>query len=214
MLFLRQKFKSEYRKNFQSFNKYDFDESKGVFEKRTEGIDPVFSNEQEIESPSSWYKEVVHLRKKANQYRVSDVALLTLTFILYQNHHVIFSFQHRGWGTELVPDHIAQLYTNQMMVWEQVSRRSSLSALSLASTIITKNRTKEEKEKENRRNSPTKSLSRLRTPKSALDGGNEKKNIAHVRNVIAKTRMDCSPDKGTDEGTDRGIKSARRMTPA
>nr|CAD7394493.1 unnamed protein product [Timema cristinae] len=41
---------------------------------------------------------------------------------------------HRGWGTELVPQHIAELYNKQMILWEQVSRRSSLSALSLAST--------------------------------------------------------------------------------
>jgi len=33
-----------------------------------------------------------------------------------------------------VPQHIAELYNKQMALWEQVSRRSSLSALSLAST--------------------------------------------------------------------------------
>jgi len=42
-------------------------------------------------------------------------------------------FQHRGWGTELVPEHLAELYGKQVILWEQVSRRSSLSALSLAS---------------------------------------------------------------------------------
>ena len=33
-----------------------------------------------------------------------------------------------------MPQHIAELYNKQMALWEQVSRRSSLSALSLAST--------------------------------------------------------------------------------
>lgn len=42
--------------------------------------------------------------------------------------------QYRGWGTELAPEHITQLYNKQIELWYQVSRRSSLSALSLAST--------------------------------------------------------------------------------
>nr|CAD7569299.1 unnamed protein product [Timema californicum] len=64
--------------------------------------------------------------------------------------------QHRGWGTELVPQHIAELYNKQMILWEQVSRRSSLSALSLASTTP-RSISKEEKEKENnKKSSPTK----------------------------------------------------------
>nr|CAD7438816.1 unnamed protein product [Timema bartmani] len=63
---------------------------------------------------------------------------------------------HRGWGTELVPQHIAELYSKQMILWEQVSRRSSLSALSLASTTP-RSISKEEKEKENnKKSSPTK----------------------------------------------------------
>lgn len=60
---------------------------------------------------ASWYKEVIELRKKAGEYK------------------------QRGWGTELVPEHISELYNKQLDVWDQVSRRSSLSALSLASTV-------------------------------------------------------------------------------
>ncbi|XP_038219340.1 serine/arginine repetitive matrix protein 1 [Zerene cesonia] len=58
----------------------------------------------------SWYREVLDLRKRAGEYK------------------------YRGWGTELAPDHITQLYNKQIELWYQVSRRSSLSALSLAST--------------------------------------------------------------------------------
>ncbi len=45
-----------------------------------------------------------------------------------------FMFQHRGWGTELVPQHLAEVYNKQIALWEHVSRRSSLSALTLATT--------------------------------------------------------------------------------
>lgn len=66
----RCEFKSEYKKNFQPFSKYNFDENKGVFEERPNTMDSLQNNMAEMESPSSWYKEVVLLRKKANQYRV------------------------------------------------------------------------------------------------------------------------------------------------
>ncbi|XP_035456686.1 uncharacterized protein LOC118280602 isoform X4 [Spodoptera frugiperda] len=58
----------------------------------------------------SWYREVLDLRKRAGEYK------------------------YRGWGTEMAPEHITQLYNKQIELWYQVSRRSSLSALSLAST--------------------------------------------------------------------------------
>ncbi|XP_055375024.1 uncharacterized protein LOC129607845 isoform X2 [Condylostylus longicornis] len=54
-----------------------------------------------------WYKEVIELRKKAGEYK------------------------HRGWGIEIDPD----LHKKQKDLWDQVSKRSSLSALSLASTV-------------------------------------------------------------------------------
>ncbi len=42
--------------------------------------------------------------------------------------------QYRGLGGELMSQHMADLYAKQFDVWEQVSRRSSLSALALAAT--------------------------------------------------------------------------------
>jgi nuclear protein MDM1 len=38
----------------------------------------------------------------------------------------------RGLGGELLPEHMVDLYAKQFDVWDQVSRRSSLSALALA----------------------------------------------------------------------------------
>ncbi|KXJ71809.1 hypothetical protein RP20_CCG019566 [Aedes albopictus] len=60
-------------------------------------------------------------------------------------------YRNRGWGGEINPD----LFNKQQELWDQVSRRSSLSALSLASSV--RPITKEEKEKENnKKSSPTK----------------------------------------------------------
>ncbi|XP_022220161.1 neurofilament heavy polypeptide isoform X4 [Drosophila obscura] len=71
-----------------------------------------------------WFKDMVELRKKAGEYK------------------------SRGWGREIDPD----LYKKQKDLWDQVSRRSSLSALSLASTVH-RPITKEEKEQENNKKS-------------------------------------------------------------
>ncbi|CAG9855096.1 unnamed protein product [Phyllotreta striolata] len=79
-----------------------------------------------------WYKEVVELRKKAGEYK------------------------SRGWGSEIAPERPTDIYNKQIELWDQVSRRSSLAALSLAS-MSHKNYTKEEKEDDNnRKSSPTK----------------------------------------------------------
>ena len=45
---------------------------------------------------------------------------------------IVVILQFRGLGGELLPEHMVDLYAKQFDVWEQVSRRSSLSALSLA----------------------------------------------------------------------------------
>ncbi|ALC47989.1 CG17816 [Drosophila busckii] len=71
-----------------------------------------------------WFKEMVELRKKAGEYKC------------------------RGWGMEIDPD----LYKKQRDLWDQVSKRSSLSALSLASSVH-RPITKEEKEQENNKKS-------------------------------------------------------------
>ncbi|KAF4533211.1 hypothetical protein B566_EDAN011853 [Ephemera danica] len=138
----RKEFKTEYKKRFRPFSQYEYTE--GRFTKRREGdvIDtympdhpiPLPLADLTPQSGDSWYHEVLELRKKAGEYK------------------------HRGWGTELVPQHIAELYNKQMALWDQVSRRSSLSALSLASTSP-RSITKEEKERENsKKSSPTKSF--------------------------------------------------------
>lgn len=70
--------------------------------------------------------------------------------------------QNRGWSGE---NYKRDLYRKQQDLWKEVSRRSSLSALSLASSI--KPITKEDKERENKiKSSPTKSTQR-RIPGSA-----------------------------------------------
>ncbi|XP_076262603.1 uncharacterized protein LOC143197763 isoform X10 [Rhynchophorus ferrugineus] len=86
-----------------------------------------------LDNDSSWYREVVELRKKAGEYK------------------------HRGWGSELAPERLSDIYNKQIELWDQVSRRSSLSALSLASHMTNKSYTKEDKEEDNnRKSSPTK----------------------------------------------------------
>lgn len=48
------------------------------------------------------------------------------------NNRLCITKQYRGLGGEMMPDHMVDLYAKQFDVWEQVSRRSSLSALALA----------------------------------------------------------------------------------
>ena len=45
---------------------------------------------------------------------------------------LILVLQCRGWGTDLVPPHMSDLYHKQMELHEAAARRESLSALSLA----------------------------------------------------------------------------------
>lgn len=54
---------------------------------------------------NGWFRDVVELRKKAGEYK------------------------SRGWGADMHPE----ILSKQKELWDQVSRRSSLSALSLAS---------------------------------------------------------------------------------
>ncbi|XP_050519562.1 nuclear protein MDM1 isoform X2 [Diabrotica virgifera virgifera] len=128
----REEFNTEYKKKFRPFSQYEYTErgfsSKGV----VDPIEEVHKNLTENDKNASWYKEVVELRKKAGEYK------------------------HRGWGSELAPERLSDIYNKQIELWNQVSRRSSLSALSLAS-MPHKNFTKEEKEDDNnRKSSPTK----------------------------------------------------------
>lgn len=78
------------------------------------------------------------------------------TFQKTVQHICLNYFQNRGWGSELAPERLTDIYNKQIELMDQVSRRSSLSALSLA-TMALKSYTKEEKELDNnRKSSPTK----------------------------------------------------------
>lgn len=72
----------------------------------------------------------------------------------------MLSLQSRGWGAEIDPD----FHHKQKELWDQVSRRSSLSALSLASTAL-RSVTKNQKDKENSKKiySPTKGKNMIPT---------------------------------------------------
>ncbi|XP_072401825.1 uncharacterized protein [Diabrotica undecimpunctata] len=127
----REEFNTEYKKKFRPFSQYEYTE-RGFASKGVDPIEEVHKTLTENDKNASWYKEVVELRKKAGEYK------------------------HRGWGSELAPERLSDIYNKQIELWNQVSRRSSLSALSLAS-MPHKNFTKEEKEDDNnRKSSPTK----------------------------------------------------------
>ncbi|KAK7793982.1 hypothetical protein R5R35_003949 [Gryllus longicercus] len=150
----RKEFKTEYKKKFRPFSQYDYVEGKFQKKKPEPENEPISLPFPELPRGGSWYREVIELRKKAGEYK------------------------HRGWGTELVPQHIAELYSKQMMLWEQVSRRSSLSALSLASTTP-RSISKEEKEKENnKKSSPIKQ----HTTRPSL------KSLAHDKHLSSERR--------------------------
>ncbi|XP_026471960.1 serine/arginine repetitive matrix protein 1-like [Ctenocephalides felis] len=115
----------------------------------------------------AWYKEVLELRKKAGEYK------------------------SRGWGTELSIDQVADISNKQIELWEQVSRRSSLSALSLASTSH-RSITKEEKDKENnKKTSPTKAAF-IKTPRMLDNARFRKETIRH--HLERTTGIDCSEE--------------------
>ncbi|XP_052129673.1 uncharacterized protein LOC113209418 isoform X2 [Frankliniella occidentalis] len=189
---LRKEFKTEYKKKFRPFSQYEYVE--GRFMKRREdeqapAEQPEPAQQQQPQKP--WYAEVIELRRKAGEYK------------------------HRGWGTELAPEHIAELYSKQMLLWEQVSRRSSLSALSLAAVASPRSISKEEKERENsRRTSPTKAASvsghqasarqqRPHTAQPKLPG-------VHERSKSEKARKSEKLDDNKREGAPR---SSRKEFP-
>uniref|UniRef100_A0A0P5SIL3 Nuclear protein MDM1 n=1 Tax=Daphnia magna TaxID=35525 RepID=A0A0P5SIL3_9CRUS len=118
----RRRYKTEYKKKFRPFSLYQYVD--GRFQKSSS--DKIQTSSSTVDGgpatapplqsdgikmdKDTWYGEVLELRKKAGEYK------------------------YRGLGGELMSDHMADLYAKQMDVWEQVSRRSSLSALALAAT--------------------------------------------------------------------------------
>ncbi|GJQ68039.1 hypothetical protein Trydic_g10671 [Trypoxylus dichotomus] len=126
-------FNTEYQKKFRPFSQYDY--SEGKFTSKIEDSEEIDEAKNALlngTAKEAWYKEVVELRKKAGEYK------------------------NRGWGSDFASDKLSDVYNKQLELWDQVSRRSSLSALSLASTTH-RAYTKEEKEQENtKKSSPTK----------------------------------------------------------
>ncbi|XP_018327094.1 nuclear protein MDM1 isoform X3 [Agrilus planipennis] len=120
-------FKTEYKKKFRPFSQYEYTD--GRFLERNNKCNENVAKEVADNNKGPWYREVVELRKKAGEYK------------------------YRGWGTELAPERIAELYNKQLELWDQVSQRSSLSALSLASTAH-RSYTKDEKDESNKRSTP------------------------------------------------------------
>ncbi|CAG5037451.1 unnamed protein product [Parnassius apollo] len=190
----RKRYKSEYKKKFRPFSQYVYEASKGTFTKcrgkgktneeaserlvveagesggsgsgagavagaragagagkgagagedsastlRAAGLQPLG-----LAQGDSWYREVLDLRKRAGEYK------------------------YRGWGTELAPEHITQLYNKQIELWYQVSRRSSLSALSLASTNHKALPRDEKDGKESKNHSPKKFRSFRSAPHQSI----------------------------------------------
>jgi len=152
--------KSEYKNRFRPFSQYEYIGDGKFFNTST-------SPPNEIDNPTAkfplkhrnertqhlsgepWYQEVIELRKQANDYKC------------------------RGWGTDLVPPHMSQIYNQQMNLHEQAARRESLSALALAiSTPRSMN--KDEKEKENLRKSSSPMKPRSSRPRTAPPKGFKK----------------------------------------
>ncbi|XP_069965577.1 uncharacterized protein [Bactrocera oleae] len=135
-----------------------------------------------------WFKEVVELRKKAGEYKC------------------------RGWGIEIDPE----LYKKQKDLWEQVSKRSSLSALSLASSVH-RPITKEEKEQENNKKSIplSKATQKTRVPGHAhlLDNKDEISALpARFSNIRHHLERTTGPD--VEEGALLPSPTREKLMPA
>ncbi|KAM7361331.1 uncharacterized protein ACRADG_011263 isoform 6-T9 [Cochliomyia hominivorax] len=136
-----------------------------------------------------WFKEVVEMRKKAGEYK------------------------SRGWGKEIDPE----LYKKQKDLWDQVSKRSSLSSLCLASTMP-RPITKEEKDEENNKKSaPISKTSKPRVPGQAYFLDNLTKDelnalparFSHIRHHLERT---TGPD--VEEGALLPSPTREKLMPA
>jgi len=182
----KKEYKSEYKNKFRPFSQYEY-VGEGKFFNTTN------SPPTEVDGPSSlvssekmegmesgpWYKEVQELRKVANDYKC------------------------RGWGTDLVPPHISQIYNHH----EQAANRESLSALALAISAP-RSLNKVEKNKENQRKVSPAPL-RLSRPKTATSKTKKiakrpesapipKENESERANLIATKPQHQKNKKGED----------------
>ncbi|XP_042210877.1 titin-like isoform X5 [Homarus americanus] len=166
-------YKSEYRKKFRPFSQYQYVD--GRFHKVK--ADEATAAAGTSESPNNWYKEVIELRRQAGQYRARhDIGDVWRTV------------QHRGWGVETASERLAEIYSKQAELWEQVSRRSSLQALSLASASPSRPISKAEKEIENsRRSSPIKHVSKSSRERPSTAPPKPKPAAVHTQKPSDKT---------------------------
>ncbi|XP_055847449.1 proteoglycan 4 isoform X11 [Episyrphus balteatus] len=133
-----------------------------------------------------WYKDVVELRKKAGEYKC------------------------RGWGTEIDPT----LFKKQKELWDQVSKRSSLSALSLASSIH-RPITKEEKEQENNKKfTPFKSVNKPRVPGQAHLIDNKDESSLPARYSAIRHHLERTTGPDIEEGALLPSPTREKLMPA
>nr|CAD7438815.1 unnamed protein product [Timema bartmani] len=66
----RKEFKTEYKKKFRPFSQYDYVEGKFQKKKESESVSLPFAF-AELPQGDSWYREVLELRRKAGEYKVS-----------------------------------------------------------------------------------------------------------------------------------------------
>ncbi|XP_068239733.1 nucleolar protein dao-5-like isoform X28 [Palaemon carinicauda] len=171
-------YKSEYRKKFRPFSQYQYVD--GKFHK-VKTDEPAASTD----ASNNWYKEVIELRRQAGQYRARhDIGDVWRTV------------QHRGWGVETASERLAEIYSKQAELWEQVSRRSSLQALSLAAASPSRPISKAEKDIENsRRSSPIKHVSTSSRERPTTAPPKPKPAAVHTQKTPAdKTDLRSSKD--------------------
>ncbi|KAK8749468.1 hypothetical protein OTU49_015373 [Cherax quadricarinatus] len=185
-------YKSEYRKKFRPFSQYQYVD--GRFHKVKTDDSSTSATAAATgsgggggggsESPNNWYKEVIELRRQAGQYRARhDIGDVWRTV------------QHRGWGVETASERLAEIYSKQAELWEQVSRRSSLQALSLASASPSRPISKAEKEIENsRRSSPIKHVSKSSRERPSTAPPKPKPAAVHTQKPSDKTEGKTSKE--------------------
>jgi len=188
------RYKTEYRKKFRPFSLYQYVD--GHFQ---EGAKSGQEQQQQMQMQThlqtsdkdTWYREVIELRKKAGEYKF------------------------RGLGGELMPQHMMDLYAKQFDVWEQVSRRSTLSALSLAATTPRAlNKADKESKTVTRKSSPVKvapvaSQRPGHAQQQQLLPARKPTNIRKVGNESERPRRDVSQQRSySAEGKSR-VKSSK-----
>ena len=147
--FTSREYKSEYKQRYRPFSQYEYI-GDGKFHNTSTSppgdavdtgpgagtivhkISARRQHERANLAGEPWYQEVIELRKQANDYKVSQRHFITnlLTWRACV-HYTPYSIQCRGWGTDLVPPHLSQIYSQHV---DEATQRESLSALALAIT--------------------------------------------------------------------------------